>query len=139
MADVAIDWASADVTDGRLTVAYTEKVSKDWTERLHAVLARLAPRGSGWGSIEVKKKKLRVDAVQPGAEADLRHLLDSAFLQTNAGTDDDSTDQAATSSRSESDQTLTDTFRGFSERSRVPPRGRLARIVDHRCLNPTRR
>jgi hypothetical protein len=117
MADVAIDWASADVTNGRLTVAYTEKASKDWTDRLQAVLERLAPRGSGWGSIEVKKRMLLIDAVQPGAEADLRHLLDSAFLQANAGTDDDErADDAATRSRSESDQELTDTFRAFSER-----------------------
>jgi hypothetical protein len=116
MADVAIDWASADVTDGRLTVAYTETASKDWTERLQAVRERLAPRGSGWGSIEVEKK-LHIDAVQPGAEADLRHLLASAFLQANAGTDDDeSTDDAPTSSRSESDQALTDAFRAFIER-----------------------
>jgi hypothetical protein len=117
MADVAIAWASSEVTDGRLTVAYTEKASQDWTERLQAVLERLASRGSGWGSIEVKKKKLHIDAVQPGAEADLRHLLDSALLQANAGTDDDdSTDDAPTNSRSESDQALTDAFRAFSER-----------------------
>jgi len=116
MADIAIDWASADVTDGRLTVAYTEKAPTDWAERLQAVIERLAPRGSGWGAIEVKKKQLHIDAVQPGAEADLHHLLDSAFLQANAGTDDDDADDAPTSSRSDSDQALTDTFRAFGER-----------------------
>jgi hypothetical protein len=84
MADVAIDWASANVTDGR-------------------------DRG--------QEEEAAHRRVQPGAEADLRHLLASAFLQANAGTDDDeSTDDAPTSSRSESDQALTDAFRAFSER-----------------------
>ena len=53
--------------------------------------------------------------MQPGAEADLRHLLDSSLLQANADTDDD-VDAPATSSRSERDQALTDTFRAFAER-----------------------
>ena len=118
MADIAIDWASADVSDGRLTVAFTEKPPKDWTERLQAVIERLAQHGTGWGAIETSKKKLLIDAVQPGAEADLRHLLESALLQANADANADTdhrADDAVTSSRSERDQALTDTFRAFAE------------------------
>ena len=115
MADIAIDWASADVKDGRLTVVFTKKPPKDWTNRLEAVIERLAQHETGWGAIEISKKKLRIDAVEPGAEADLHHLLDSALLQANADTDDGADDDDATSSRSERDQALTDAFRAFAE------------------------
>ena len=115
MAGIAIDWASAEVSDGRLTVAFTEKPPKDWTERLQEVIDRLAQHGTGWGSIEIAKKKLHVDAVQPGSEGDLRHHLESALLQANADTNVDTDDDKATSSRSEGDQALTDAFRAFAE------------------------
>jgi hypothetical protein len=115
MADIGIDWASADVRDGRLTVAFTEKPPKGWTKRLEAAIERLAQHETGWSAIEISKKKLHIDAVQPGAEADLRHLLDSALLQANADTDNGGGDDDATSSRSERDQALTDAFRAFAE------------------------
>ena len=65
MGTIAIDWASSDVADGRLTVAFSEKPSKDWIERLQAVIERLAPSGNGWGDIEIGKKKLCIEGVQP--------------------------------------------------------------------------
>jgi hypothetical protein len=114
MAGIAIDWASAEVADGRLTVGFTEKPPKDWTERLQAVIEQLAQNGTGWGAVEIAKKKLHVAAVQPGAEADLRHFLDSALLQANANTDNGAEDSAV-SSRSDRDQALTDAFRAFSD------------------------
>ena len=70
---------------------------------------RLAQNGSGWGAIEIAKKNLHVDTVEPGAEADLRHFLESALLQANA--DEGDGDANAESSRSERDQALTDAFR----------------------------
>ena len=111
MSGIGIDWRSADVRDGRLTVAFTEKPAKDWVERLERVVKRLHRPSTGWQSIEVKKTKLTVDAVAPGSEADLRHFLDSALLQANAEPegDDDAADD-----RSEQDQALTRTFRGFA-------------------------
>jgi hypothetical protein len=115
MAAIAIDWASSDVSDGQLTVAFTEKPSKDWTERLQAVIERLAPRGSGWGDIKIGKKKLRIDAVQPGSEDDLRHFLDSAILQANASSDEDEDEDTPADARSERDQALTDAFRAFAD------------------------
>jgi hypothetical protein len=117
MADIAIDWTSADVSEGRLTVAFTEKPSKDWTERFQAVVDRLTQPGSGWDAVEIAKQKLHADAVQPGAEASLRHLLESALLQANADTDDGdgADDEDAENGRSERDQALTDTFRAFAE------------------------
>jgi hypothetical protein len=114
MDDIGLDWSTAEVSDGRLSVAFSEKPSKDWTGRFEAVIDRLAHGGTAWGAIEVAKKKLHVDAVEPGAEADLRHFLDSALLQANAARDDDSEDDADRS-RSERDQSQTDAFRAFAD------------------------
>jgi hypothetical protein len=114
MDDIGLDWGTAEVSDGRLSVAFSEKPSKDWTGRFEAVIDRLARGGTAWGTIEVAKKKLHVDAVEPGGEADLRHLLDSALLQANAARDDDGVDDADRG-RSERDQSLTDAFRAFAD------------------------
>jgi hypothetical protein len=115
MDDIGLDWGTAEVSDGRLSVAFTEKPSKDWTGRFEAVIDRLARGGTGWGAIDVAKKKLHVDAVEPGAEADLRHFLDSALLQANAARDDDGAGEDADSGRSEQDQSQTDAFRAFAD------------------------
>jgi hypothetical protein len=112
MSDISIDWASAEVVDGKLTVGFDDKPPKDWTERFQAVIDRLSHPGNDWGAIKLAKGKLQVDEVQPGAESDLRHFLDSALLQTNAGGDDGDSEG---DSRSERDQALTDAFRAFAD------------------------
>ena len=108
-----IDWASASVSNARLTVAFTGKPDTEWIERLGRVIERLGHAGSGWGTVEVEKKKLRVDDVSPGAESDLRHFLESAILQANAdlaaAEDDDG------GRRSGPDQEMTDAFRAFGD------------------------
>jgi hypothetical protein len=109
---VQIDWGSAEVDDGRLTVPVTGKPSKKWADTVARVLDRLQ-RGERWGDIKVTKKQVRVDGVQPGSEADLRHLLESAVLQANTefGDDDEPDDE-----RSDADQQMTEAFRSFAER-----------------------
>jgi hypothetical protein len=108
---VQIDWGSAEVDDGRLTVPIAGKPSKRWADAVARVLDRLQ-RGERWGEIKVTKKQVRVDAVEPGTEADLRHLLESAVLQANSEFDDgDEPDDE----RSEADQQMTDAFRAFGD------------------------
>jgi hypothetical protein len=110
-----IDWGSASVDDGQLTVPLAGKPSREWRERVQSVLERLHQRGSDWGAIEVGKKKVTVDGVGAGAESDLRHLLESAVLQANADlADDDDNDTGGEGERSDADQRMTDTFRGFA-------------------------
>jgi hypothetical protein len=111
-----IDWASATVDDGRLTVALDGKPSKEWTDRVEGVLERLHSHGGGggWGAIKVTKKKLTVDDVADGSESDLRHLLESAVLQANADLAPEEQDGAKDDERSEADQQLTDAFRAFA-------------------------
>lgn len=112
-APIEIDWSTASVQDGRLTVAFTDKPSAEWSERLEEVIERLQRPGVGWGAINVSKKRLRVDAVEPGAESDLRHLVDSAVLQANADRERDEDDERDVE-RSERDQAMTDAFRSFA-------------------------
>jgi hypothetical protein len=108
--EVGVDWGAASVTDARLTVPFTSKPSSEWLERLEHVITRLSHGGSGWGEIEVAKKKLRVDDVAPGAESDLHHFLESAVLQANA---QGSGEEDAEEERAGPDQEMTDAFRAF--------------------------
>jgi hypothetical protein len=81
--DAQIDWTSAAVDDGQLTVAVTGRPSKQWAEAVTRVLDRLQRGSERWGAIKVTKKQLRVDGLEPGSEPDLRHLLESAPRPTN--------------------------------------------------------
>jgi hypothetical protein len=80
-----INWTSAEVSDGELTVGIAGDVPKGWVSRLKALLERLGQTGSeSWGPVKVAKGRITVEDLQDGAEPDLRHLLESAILQANA-------------------------------------------------------
>jgi hypothetical protein len=111
---VEIDWSQASVDDGSLTVPFAGKTPKKWTDRLGDVTATLTRGGRGWGEVSVGRKKLRVDEVTAGCEADLRHFLESAVLQANADVpveDEADSDEE----RSDADQQMTEAFRSFAE------------------------
>jgi hypothetical protein len=113
---IGIDWRSASVKDGRLTVRLSVRASKEWAESLEAVIGRLRRTGRGWGEIEVSKQKLCADSVQPGTEADLHHFLESAVLQVNAdlGADEEDTDdEDEADGGSDEDRRMTEAFRAF--------------------------
>jgi len=107
----AIDWASAEVSEGTLAVALTDKPSKEWRERVTAVAERLGRDG-----VEVKKERLVVPGVTPGSEAEVRHLLESAVLQANTdlGEDEDDGDDEPADERSDADREMTEAFRAFA-------------------------
>lgn len=79
-----IDWASAEVHDGDVTVELSGKSSKAWRERFDTVLRLLGPSGGGWGEVKLTKGAIRVKSLQPQAEGDLRHFLESLVVQVNA-------------------------------------------------------
>jgi hypothetical protein len=113
----SIDWASATVKDGDLTVALTGEPSTEWAQRVQAILERLERSGSGWAATKVTRTGVQVTAVTAGAEGDLRHLLDSAVQQANAdfapsqeGGGSDAGDE-----RSQADREMTEAFRSFSD------------------------
>ena len=119
--DISIDWNAAAVDDGRLKVPLLGDPSAAWRDRLTHVIERLQRGGSGWGEIKVTKSALRVDAVRTGAEADLRHFLESGVLQANSDlrADEEAETEEPNDDRSESDQQMTDAFRSFSRSSDV--------------------
>ncbi len=78
-----IDWSTAEVKDGALAVELTGDPSRAWSEHMEAVLARLLEPGR-WGAIKVGRRRIRVASVTSDSGDDLRHLLESAALQTNA-------------------------------------------------------
>ena len=104
-----IEWSSAEVSDGTLTVALSEKTSKEWRERFTGVLERL-----GGDGIEVKKEKVVVSGVEPGKEGDVRHLLESAVLQANADLGADEDEDEREDDVSEADREMTAAFRAFA-------------------------
>jgi hypothetical protein len=115
---VQIDWNSAAVDDGHLTVPVTGKPPKTWAEAVTRVLDRLQGGSERWGAIKVTKKQIRVDEVQPGTEPDLRHLLESAVLQANSTLEPAEDDEPeAENERSDADQQMTDAFRAFGDAS----------------------
>jgi hypothetical protein len=103
-----IDWSTAEVRDGKLSVELTEKPSKEWRERLTGVVERLGRDG-----VAIKKERLVVEEVAPGTEGDVRHLLESAVLQVNADLAPDEPDEPA-DERSDADREMTDAFRAFA-------------------------
>ena len=111
----SIDWASATVKDGDLTVALAGEPSADWAQRVQAVLERLERPGSGWGATKVTKTGIKVKAVTAGAEDDLRHLLDGAVQQANADFAPPEEADAGDGELSEADSAMTEAFRSFSD------------------------
>ena len=100
-----IDWSSAEVRDGTLSVALTEKPSKEWRERFSSVLERLGHDGA-----KVQKERLVVSGVAPGTEGDVRHMLESAVMQANADLAPDEPDDDEPSGQ---DREMTEAFRAF--------------------------
>ncbi len=109
-----IDWTTASVRDGRLTVEIAGEPGREWSARVREVAERLDRPGSDWGEIAVEKSKLRVEGVAEGAEGDLRHLLEGAVLQANAEFEPDDDDDGDDDEGSEQDRAMTAAFRAFA-------------------------
>jgi hypothetical protein len=78
-----IDWQSVEVRDGNVLVMLTGAASKQWGEHFQVVLKLLTQGNTPWGEVSLGKKGIKVEALQPGAEDDLRHLLESVVMQVN--------------------------------------------------------
>lgn len=107
--DATLDWSSASVDGGRLTVPVAGEVPTGWVKRVQHVIERLEKSGSGWGAVKVTKRQVQVDDVTADAAPDLHHVLESAVLQANA----DLRDDPGPRERSEEDERLIETFRGL--------------------------
>lgn len=118
-----IDWGSAEIEDGALTVGLAGAASKVWKARFENVLALLATPHSGWGEVSLTKKAIKVSGVQQGREAELRHFLESAVFQVNTDTAPDAPqrddDEDKDDHEPDVDEQMTQTFRGFAAEPRA--------------------
>ena len=112
-AHAEIDWSTAEVADGKLTVGLSGEPTKEWAERVGAIMDRLQSSG-GW-NIAVDDKHVEVEPVEPGTEADVRHFIEGAVLQANADFAPDESDDEAQSEGSQEDAAMTEAFREFGD------------------------
>jgi hypothetical protein len=108
----SIDWATAEVQGGALSVELAGEPNSEWAKRAQVVVERLERSGSAWGAVKITKAAVTVEAVPAGAEEDLRHLLDGAVQQANADFAPEADDDEGEAS--EADAAMTETFRSFA-------------------------
>jgi hypothetical protein len=130
MAGVELNWATAKVKDGKLTVDLAGEIASDWKQSFEATITLLP--GGDWGDVQVKKRTVRVSEVSPGSEEKLRHHLESVVEQANAavrppeseasggadgegGGPDGPDAEGAEDEASSADARMTASFRGFAE------------------------
>ena len=126
MSTVKLEWARAEVKGARLTVALDGELPDGWKQSFERTVAML---GDGeWGEIKIKKGKVHVADVSPGAEEKLRHHLEAVVAQANAHEearerearqdgDPDERDARDDDEPSGPDAEMTERFRGFADDS----------------------
>jgi hypothetical protein len=117
MSGVAIDWASAEVHDGKLEVGLSGELPPGWNDSFDRTVALLP--GGAWGKVSIKKDRIRVHDVAEGDEDRLRHFLESVVLQANSAHQDDESeardDPDADETKSDPrDAEMTEQFRSFA-------------------------
>jgi len=112
-----IDWSSAEVHEGTLTVELTGAASKRWSKRFDAVDALLGRNEHEWGTVTLTRKAIEVAGVREGSEGALRHFLESLVLEVNAELDPDAREEPAVSDEDPqraAERKMAATFRGFA-------------------------
>jgi hypothetical protein len=114
-----IDWASAQIEDGALTVELAGKGSKAWKARFENVLALLDTPHTSWGEVRLHKSTVKVAGVQQGGEPELRHFLESVVLQANSDTQPEAPEDDAEGDyeggEHDVDEQMTATFKTFAQ------------------------
>jgi hypothetical protein len=116
-----VDWGSAEIEGGTLTVGLTGASSKVWTQRFESVLALLETPHSRWGEVHLRRKGIQVAEVQRGTETELRHFLESIVLQVNSElpqpeeADRDGEEDTHVDEEAQADRQMTAAFRGFAD------------------------
>jgi hypothetical protein len=106
-----LEWASAEVSDAKLTVELAGDAPNGWKQSFERTVTLL---GDGeWGEIHLKKGKVQVDDVTPGSEDKLRHHLEAIVAQANAAHEED--DHQDDDEPEGPDAEMTDRFRAFAE------------------------
>jgi hypothetical protein len=81
MAGIQLDWSTAEVSDGKLKVNFSDKAPKKWRDAF-ARTATLLSRDT-WELDEIKPGQVRLSPIRPGDEERVKHFLESAVLEAN--------------------------------------------------------
>jgi hypothetical protein len=118
-----LDWSSAKVKDGILTVPLSGERPRGWDTTFNTTAKLLG--GGDWGEVELKKERIKVTEVSPGVAERLRHFLESVVQQADAthrpaenerdedAEDRDELQDEEPGARDDPDAALTDRFRAF--------------------------
>jgi hypothetical protein len=120
-----LDWSTAEVKDGKLTVTIEGEQPKGWKGSFETV-AHLLARGED--TVKLKKGEARVEGLRPGDEEKVRHLLESIVQQANADhrpPEDEQPDEDEAEDdevvvdlgASQPDHEMSDRFRSFGDQS----------------------
>jgi hypothetical protein len=122
----SLDWSTAEVKNGVLSVGLDGERPKGWNKTFAATAAMLG--GGTWSKVALRKDRIKVTGVTPGVEDKLHHFLESVVLQTNADhapeTEDDSDGDGEQELEQESgqgdsdddpDSELTSRFKAFAD------------------------
>jgi hypothetical protein len=120
-----LDWSTAEVRDGQLTVALEGEQPKGWKHSFETVAHLLAHGESS--PVKLKKSEVRVEDLREGDEEKVRHLLESIVQQANADhrppedeqADEDESDDEVPVDLGESrpDREMADRFRSFGDQT----------------------
>jgi hypothetical protein len=117
-----LEWSSAEVSDGTLTVSLSGKPPKKWREAFERATALLS-HGSWTTRLSQRGAAVRLDPVQLGEEERVRHFLEGALLEVNRTilNEDELFEDSASSEGSEepevsADEQLTQRFRAYAGR-----------------------
>jgi hypothetical protein len=123
MTNLRLDWSTAEVSGGTLTVSLDEKPDDEWAASFERT-AHLLDHGT-WPQIKLKKREIKVGGVEPGSEEKLRFFLESVVQEANAeaggdADEDDAGDAQEDEVRpeeaeheSDEDSEMTERFRAF--------------------------
>jgi hypothetical protein len=107
-----LEWASAEVKDGTLTVGLESDPPKEWRRSFERTATLL---GNGdWGEIQLAKGAVRVARVTAGSEDKLRHHLEAIVAQANAANEEGETDEDGDEPEGP-DAEMTERFKAFAE------------------------
>jgi hypothetical protein len=124
MSNLQLDWSTAEVSDGKLSVSLDERPSDEWTASFERT-AQLLDRGT-WPDIKLKKREITVKAIEAGDEERLRFFLESVVQEANAAAGSDDQEESEASADPEPEETgsdrepdpdreMTERFRGFAD------------------------
>jgi hypothetical protein len=90
MEHTQLDWSTAEVQDGTLTVTLDGEPPKEWTSRFKTTVG-LLNHGS-WEKVQLKKGAISVKTITAGDEDRVRHFLESAVVEANGALAPDESD-----------------------------------------------